>query len=249
MGGLTKSVLLILLCAVVSGSLKAETLKVAFAHWPPWKIYESGSVDGIDARIIRALGKKTGFDIEFVYCPWARCISFIKDGHADLISSFGWTKERAEFTHFLSPSYFNDTIAFWTRRDSGPEIKSFDDLSELKIGVAAGSVYFPDFERGAAFQRVVLDFEEQMFKMLESKRIDAFIGYETSIKYQLLRKQYDGQFKMADYKALGRRYYLGMSKKSDHSHARASLEKELAAMVEKGEISRIVEQFLKGTSN
>ena len=239
---------LLVLGITLSPILQAQSLKVAFAHWPPWKISTSTTIDGIDARIMRSLAERSGIDVEFVQCPWTRCIAFIKDGHADLITSFGKTEERQAFTHYLGDPYFVDSISFWVPRISGKNIREHADLIDLRIGTTAGSTYFPRFDQDTNLNKVRVDFEEQMFKMLDADRIDAFIGFESSMRYQLAGKQLLEQFKQVEYFVPSSEYYVGMSKKSPRIALRKTITKELAAMREEGEIERIIGRFIEETA-
>ena len=75
--------------ATIPITVMADTLTVAFAHWPPRKVMDGGPADGIDARLLSVLAKRLGFKVVYVECPWPRCIEMIKRGEADLITSFG----------------------------------------------------------------------------------------------------------------------------------------------------------------
>lgn len=226
----------------------AETLKIAFAQWPPWKVFTAKSFDGIDARVISELAERSGIDVEFVKCPWVRCLSFIKEGRADLITSFGKTPERQQYAEYLGSPYFVDKITFWINNRSPLKIRSYEDLSGLTIGIAKGSVYFSRFDQDPSLKKIRLDLEGQMFLMLDAERIDTFIGYETTMNYQLAGGKFHNHFTPAEYKVSGQDYYLAMSKRSKHLRLKPMLTKELAAMREEGVINRIIEEYIQETS-
>lgn len=240
--------ILLLLSISEFSTLQAESLKVAFAHWPPFKITNATPMDGIDARIMIALGRRTGLEIEFKKCPWPRCISFIENGQADIITSFSKTEMRRVYTYYLGESYFTDSITFWVKNESSIEINDYSDLKELTIGTIKGSVYFTRFDQDTGLKKEEVNYEHQMFKMLHAGRIDAFIGYETVTRYLLAIEQFSDNFRQVTFTTGGSEYYLGMSKKSLHLQSREDLTKELAAMREEGGILQIINQFIREVS-
>lgn len=241
--------ILILFCILSYSSPRAESLTVAFTQWPPFKITTSTPIDGIDARIMLELGQRIGMEIEFKKCPWPRCITFIENGQADIITSFGKTEKREAFTYFLGKPYFTDSITFWVKKESAIDIKEYTELDGLKVGSIKGSVYFPQFNLDTGLHKEEVNYEVQLFRMLHAGRIDTFIGYETVIKYLLAKERFSKHFRKVSFTTTGNEYYLGMSKNSQHLQLREKLTKELAAMREEGVIPQIINQFISESSH
>ena len=154
-----------------------RTLTIAFAHWPPRKIIAQEIAEGIDARIIRAVGKAAGVGVRFIECPWPRCINLIKKGQADLITSFSKNSERQAYVHYLGPSYITESVSFWVRKDAGISVDSYQDLEGKRIGSIKGSAYFDRFDQDGQLQTTPVERESQLFKMMMEDRIDIFIGF------------------------------------------------------------------------
>lgn len=234
--------LLILLAPIINSPSIGYTqeLKVAFAKWPPWKIIENGEYSGIDAEILKTIAQKNGFFIQFYECPWKRCIELFKKGDVDLITSFGKTQERELYTYYLGEPYKKEYLRFWIHNDSSLKIDSYQDLYDKKIGIIKGSVYFPKFDNDAQLIKESVNFENQLFKMLQANRIDLVIGYETTIEYLLAKEGFEGEFKKTTYKIQGFASYIGMSKKSEASKWRSQITQTVQGMINSGEIESII---------
>ena len=248
-----RHVVLFVLVAAVSwytGTAGAdpERLRVGFSQWPPWKITSGNTIDGIDARILNALARHAGIEIEYFKCPWPRCIDMFKKGELDLLTSFGKNTEREIFTHYLLPPYVTDPITFWVKKTSGRRIDSYEDLNGLRIGTTKGSMYFSRFDKDDHLNKVAVGWERQLFMMLDNNRIDAFIGYETSIKYNLVLEKDTNRFHRVAFYHPGSSSHIALSKKSKHAGLHPKLSKALDQLVTAGETHTIIREFLSETT-
>jgi len=227
----------------------AESLKVAFAHWPPWKITEGKRIEGIDADIVRAIGKQLDVSVTFTVCPWPRCIDMAKQGDVDLITSFGRTPSREEFVHYLGPPYITEQVVFYLRKDHALMVEKYGDLGGKKIGTIKGSSYFPEFDNDQSLDKTALNMEPQLFEMLSTGRIDLFIGYETVIDYLLAIEGFEGKFKKSVFRVGDRGSYIAMPKRSKALKWRTEITSLITEMVSRGEINRIIDDFLKDVAH
>lgn len=243
-------VLILLLGLVVfsfgPGECRAEqiTLKVAFAHWPPWKIIEGREISGIDAEMVRLLGRKMGIKIQFLVCPWRRCIEFIKTGQADLITSYGRRPNREEFCRYFLPAYAGQRIVIYQAKDRPQHIGAYQDLLGKKIGTIAGSTYFRRFEEDAGLIRVPVKSESQLFKMLKAGRLDVMLGFEKAVDRLLIIEGYTNSIEKIQYHPdEGQLSHLAMSRKSKHIALAPKIERIYREIVESGRIKEIVTQY------
>lgn len=58
----------------------------------------------------------------------------------DLITSFGYTPQRAEFACYLKPAYTTMQLAFYSNGNKPRNIRSYAELYGKRIGVILGSV-------------------------------------------------------------------------------------------------------------
>ncbi len=61
-----------------------EKLKAAITNWPPWEIIEGTTYSGIEIDIVKAIAGRLNLEVEFIECPWSRCLSFTEAGEVDI---------------------------------------------------------------------------------------------------------------------------------------------------------------------
>src|SRR5512132_3447093 len=124
----------------VGPAIGSEKLRVAMVHWPPAKIVENGRFGGTDVLMLEELANQIGIALEYVECPWRRCLAMIKAGEVDLISSIARSPERERYLRFIEPPYRGGyDIYFYTR---GIDLRRYEDLQGLTIGLIRGGTYF-----------------------------------------------------------------------------------------------------------
>ncbi len=236
---------LILMPARDSGARRIVT--VAIANWPPWKIIEKGRFSGIDIDILKALEARTNsIKFSFIECPWKRCVEMIKEGDVDLITSFSRRAKRERFTYYIEPPYVLErTITFYVRKDEGPVIKEYYDLRNHVVGKVKSSASFKRFDNDPEIDKFEVTWEDQLLKMLDSKRLDVIVGHDLVFDYLIAKEGFTGKFEKSPFKFTKRTgAYLAMSKKSDSLDTIPLISDTLAQMVKSGEINTIRDAFL-----
>lgn len=213
-------------------------IRVGFSHWPPMKIVTPNDFNGIDAELLRLLSRRLNVQLEFVTTPWKRAQVMLAKGEVDLLTSIGKTAERMEFAAYVDPPYHNEYILFYMRKN-GEEISEYQDISAKTIGILRGSSYFEKFDRDESLNKITLDSEEQLLKMLLSKRLDCFVGFETPIDYAIAVSGLQNTFQKSTYRHLSSGFHLALSKKSSHLDLLPQLSRELTKVIDNGEIHAI----------
>lgn len=218
-------------------------LKVAYAHWPPWKIIENDSFDGIDKEILAELANRVEIKLEYIGCPWKRCVEMMKKGEIDLITSFGRNKKREAFSIYLTPPYVTQRVQFYKVRGSETWIESIDDLYPYKIGVIKGSMYYDTFDQATHLEKIDVDFENQLFQMALTRRIDLFIGFQYPIQYLMTKAGIEEKFIQMPLTFSAHSSYIAISKQSKYVHLVPKLNAALASMNQTGEIDMVIADF------
>lgn len=226
-----------------SDLLSSMPLKVAFAHWPPWKIDDKGHFGGIDAEILREIGERTGVSFEFVSCPWKRCIALLERGDVDIITSFGATPSRRRFADFIEPPYAMEEVVVYKKKGSPIVVEDVTDLVGYRVGQISGSVYFSSYDQRDDLNKTSVAYESQLFKMLDNGRVDLVIGFESQMDYNIRLEGYRGSFEKCAIRHKSDNSYLALTKKSDMSAYKWLLRETLMEMVEDGTIQRIVSSY------
>ncbi|WP_169726067.1 transporter substrate-binding domain-containing protein [Aestuariibacter salexigens] len=196
-------------------------LKVAVDHFPPWMIAEENRAPyGIDIDVAYLLADELNAKLEFLLCPFARCIRMMETGEADLYISMFKSAERDAFIHFIEPPTFTTSPqAFYLNAATQEDIAAYDDLSGLIVGLLRESQYFERFDNDTNLKKVPVVNYERLIDMLLKNRIDTFIGTEVVVDYLISRRGDNTLLKKATFTwNTERDVYLGLSKASAYSH-------------------------------
>lgn len=108
-----------------------------FSHWPPFDYAEDGEPLGYTVDLIRLLGEKSGFGVEFVTgSDWVELLEKFKLGQIDIMPSIYLTEERLEFSEFTK-SYFSPPMVIVTHEDNN-QIGSLSDLADKRVASIVG---------------------------------------------------------------------------------------------------------------
>ncbi|NCP64586.1 MAG: amino acid ABC transporter substrate-binding protein [Paraglaciecola sp.] len=208
-------------------------LSMGFDHSPPYNYKdEQGQAKGSLVTIAKQLGKEAGVRIEFVFCPWARCVSLVKHGKIDLLAGLSQSAERERDLLFLKPAIFNASSAFaFYQVDTAISIATYADLRKLVIGKLRGSQHFAQFDSDTSLTVVEAPDVQTLFALLQNGRIDTFIHMRESIVPYL--EEYDTQHRIqqADYvEVVSADGYLVLSKHSGKTALATNLSDGLATL-------------------
>jgi polar amino acid transport system substrate-binding protein len=208
-------------------------LSMGFDHSPPYNFKdEQGQAKGSLVTIAKQLAKEAGVQIEFVFCPWARCVSLVKHGKIDLLIGLSHSADRERDLLFLKPAIFNTSSAFaFYVVDKAITISTYADLEKLVIGKLRGSQHFPKFDADSSLTVVEAPDIQTLFALLQNGRIDTFIHIHESIVPYL--EEYDDQHRIqqADYvEKVSADGYLVLSKHSGKTAMATSLSGALATL-------------------
>lgn len=193
------------------------SLIVATYIEPPYSYYVDDELTGIHVKIITLLTEKLNKQVQFVQCPFARCLSFLENGQADVIIGIRKTTERLQYLTYLDQPISTQTfpLQFYIRQDSDLNIANYSDLAKLRIGTLRAATYFDRFDRDQSLNKVEVVNYNQLIQMLLKDRIDTFLEREESVKPWIDHVDYKQKIKLADYlynKSVDG--YIAFSKKS-----------------------------------
>jgi polar amino acid transport system substrate-binding protein len=180
--------LLIILLTICSGSLLAETIKVANGEFPP---YTSKNLKhyGIYSKIVEEAFKLEGYKLKHSFYPWTRAYKHVKFGIDDISLTWIKTEERAKDVEFSSPVTMNEKVLFHLK---SKDIKwdKISDLKKYKMAVTKDYTYGEDIDLWVSTKQnnvFVVSEDKLKFNMLVFGRIDAF-PMEKEVGYYLAKK-------------------------------------------------------------
>ncbi len=223
---------------------------VAFTHWPPMKVIKGDSFEGIDASILKELGKRLDLNFRFIECPWKRCLEMIRDGRADFISGLAKQTDREKYMVFIKPPYKEIfSSAFYARKlikGKPHPIRRYEDLYQSEVGMIRGGLYSDRFDKDPKITRVGVTNEIQLLKMLDVGRYDIIIGNDLNIDYLIHTHGFSGKFERAPFKVDSfTPTYIAISKKSKFIDVISRLSVALKNMVESKRIEEIEQTYIK----
>ena len=156
--------------------------------------------------------------------------------------------EREAYMLFLTPYYFEATNSFYIRSESSLNIKQYDDLKKLKIGLERGTQAFEPFDSDINLDKYEVNKLSQAMKMTTLARLDTFIGATIPTNYLLLKTNNQNNFKRASFAIKSKKTYayFTLSKTSKYHTKLDKFNKALKYLETSGEIKKTFKLFSLG---
>ncbi|MDR8016670.1 substrate-binding periplasmic protein [Ectopseudomonas guguanensis] len=225
-----------------------EVLRVDFRERPP----EMRAVDGIPSgpliSVLETAAQRIGVRLYWRQAPFLRSLDDLRSGRVDLVPRVLLTEQRREYIHFL-PSIGNQqlNIRFVVHPGREAELKRYEDLHRLSVGVKRGTVYFEPFDSDERLTRVYASDDAQLAAMFRAGRLDTIAVLDVMpMEAQFASLGFD-DFSYAHYahqQVLGN--HFGASLKRYQSDRRAlydRLSAELERMRAEGEVALIYHRY------
>jgi polar amino acid transport system substrate-binding protein len=240
-------IVLIIVPAHYSSAGNEEVYTVDFEKWPPFRIEDKEIPEGfkgLDIEILNELSKKLNIKIQIKRSPWARSLANLKSGDSDIITGVAYTDERAEYINYAEPSYYSVNPVFYVKKGRGRLIKNYNDLYSYSIGYSIKSAYFEPFNSDTKLKKIELSSETHLIKMLMLGRVDAIIGTEPNISYDLIKSGNKSKVEPVLYKPDKKtKLFIGVSKKSPLASRMKEIEKVINDMLNEKKIERLMKKY------
>ena len=236
------------LMPMVAMSAKAEKKHyiVVVNEAPPFRIIDEWDgktgYSGAYIDIINELSLRTDIPLTFLKVPFARALSMMKDGSADMMLGPNWSVERAEFMVYLDAAFPAETKVFYLGHHV-PDITRYSDLKNKTIGALRKGRYFDRFDEDEDLDKVLVDSYEHAFRMLEADRLEAFIIPERQGAY--LKRRLDYDFRTATFRIPGKVSFITVSRKSSLNEHRDKIEKAMSELNTEGYFERLIQLYVR----
>lgn len=150
---------------------------------------------GYSWDVLRESFQEMGYTIQLKIVPWARAVSTIRSGNADILFPTGINTERLSTFYFSEEAINSAKFKVYVNQDSALEWQDLSSLKGLSIGVKRGFNYGDKWDAVKDINVIKITTITQGFKMLEANYLDGFLGYETNWDYTLKQENLQGQFK------------------------------------------------------
>ncbi|MGE8362950.1 substrate-binding periplasmic protein [Pseudomonas sp.] len=238
-----------LLCLLLfSLSLRAAEpapLVVMTDLWPPFRMQGAdGSLQGLDIDLLNELSARTGLRFDVQRAPWARGLAELQQGRADLMTGLAKTPEREAYIHYLAQPYYACSPRFYATPVHAASLNRYEQLNGLRIGYVLESAYFEPFDSDTRLNKVAVTTETQLLEMLTRGRLQAVIGTDCQVDYQLQESAWRDQVAKAVYQPDARtELYIGFSRLRNRQAEYRTLSEALEQLRAEGWITRAARRY------
>ena len=200
-----------------------------------------GSVNStISTAVLKEAYQQIGMEIEYIPLPGARSLHTSNSGEVDG-ELFRIKNVEKKFTNLIPvPTPINILEAVVYSQDKSTKIKSWEDLRKYKIGIQVGIKFD---ERGTAgMDRIMVDTNEQLFRMLSAGRVDIAVVARTNGLKTLAKTKITNIYQLSPPIQLYPLYHYLHRK---NQHLVEKLDKALIRMQHSGRIQQIRNSYLE----
>ncbi len=173
--------LLLLLSSCFAFATSFERVVVAVDHAPPYgMVSEDGKVSGAIVDIMREMQRSLPLKLEYVACPFSRCLKMLKQNELDVMGGLIRTAAREHNMQFLTPPYMmlSSSFVFYALSENNLIVNQYQDLIGKRIAVMRGAAHFPRFDNDDALIKIPVISEKNAFELLLKNRVDLVIAVE-----------------------------------------------------------------------
>jgi ABC-type amino acid transport substrate-binding protein len=221
-------------------AINAEALKIGTVNVSPRGfIAEDNEVLGSSFELANAIAARAGYQFENSLLPYARILSYLKDGTVDLAVLV--LNDRVN--DVALPIAHIQNVDFILVGRIGNEIDGVDDLAGKNVGYLGNSVIVANMIKDTAVTAFQADNYESLVKMLMADRIDAIIGPRINVYWSLKQLNFGASDVNKPISLKKIKLYLVHSKKTITDSRRSELESAIAQLQESGAISDIIRNY------
>ncbi len=177
-------------------ALAQQTIKFGLHQNNPLNFTDvDGHNKGLVISVIKHIASQEDWDIEYVSCIWAKCLSKLKSGEIDLLSAIGYTKKREKIYDFNDISMITNWGLVLTQPDT--KIQSILDLEGKRVGVMKRAGHTRAFRKLVNDFNIKLEYKEvddflSVFRLIDEQKVDAgvvnrLIALQFSNNYQVTK--------------------------------------------------------------
>lgn len=237
--------LIALLCPLVFAQERAP-LRVMTSLWPPFRMLDAqGNLVGLDVDVLTEIGRRSGLTFDIQRAPWARGLSDLQQGRADLMIGLARTPDREQYIEYLPTPYFACAPRFYTATGDAGQLKTYADLQGKTIGFVHQSAYFQPFDSDKTLIKLGVNDEQQLLQMLLRGRLSAVIGTDCQVDYELLQPHYAAAIAKARYRPDARSdLFIGFSRVRALTAEQTQMNTALQHMLKEGWIIKQAKRYL-----
>jgi len=144
--------------------------------YPPYYAWKNGKPVGVWINVVNEAFRRMGIRSKFIKGSWVRSLKEMEEGR--VAGTMGGLKTPQREKYSLYPEESLGPLDCWiiSLRESPYEYKSLDDLRGRVVGVNTSYTYGSEFDEMQGLDVIDVEHEEQLIKLLVSRRVDAILG-------------------------------------------------------------------------
>lgn len=240
---------MILLIGFRTSTAMADTIMIRSDAWCPY-VCDSEKEPGYMVEVVTKIFEKNGHKVNFSMVNWARAVSETRRNKTTAI--LGANNNDAPDFVFPAKTLGHGQDFFFVKKESNWVYKGYASLAGKRIGVINGYAYGGEMDRiinenKGTFISISGEHPlEQILKMIESKRLDAFIENQTVLRTSLtnLGISPDEYRAVSGTVATDSKLYVAFSPTNKKSDEYAKLfSKGLTEMRQNGDLTKILSKY------
>lgn len=158
-----------------------KSIKVVSSPWPPYTSEEGGFF----MELVSEAFSLSGVEVEYVFAPWARCCSLVRNGEAFGAIPFAKTAKREQFCHYSKPIFkTRNPVIFNRKTNADYDYQGLESLRGYRLVGMLGWFFLDDWNKAGIPYRTIKD-QYTAFRMIVEGRIDLTVFDEFSARHQL----------------------------------------------------------------
>ncbi|MTI42627.1 transporter substrate-binding domain-containing protein [Roseibium hamelinense] len=228
----------------IASASAEQVLIMGMDDWPPFRMSTENGFSGLDLDVMAEAARRLDIEIDTQRYPWGRSLKSMENGSIDLMSGLAYREARARYILYTDTPYYSCSTVFYTSAGKASSLTVYEDLAQMSVGYVLHSAYFPRFDQDEALNKIGMAEEISLLEMLKNKRLDAIIGTDCQIDYQIRSEELGGVIEKADYRPGNQvDLYFGISRKSDFADRVDEVNAVIAELVENGFVADAAEAY------
>lgn len=162
----------LLISSTISHSQTVDPYVLYTEELPPYSTTQSGQISGLSVEIVSTLFDRAGIPFQIEIVPWQRAYVVSQRLENACLFPIQRTQERESMFHWFSPIMVTQT-GFYTLSESPGQIRTLEDVGELKIGTYRGSAV-ADYLQRLGYDVDLSSDDEMNLKRLQHMRIQVW---------------------------------------------------------------------------
>lgn len=233
-----------LVISPVYGELNPSSLEIySPEEAPPLSYEEDGKPQGLANDIIRAIQIPLKNKSLIYIVPWTRGYQMLQTKPNVILSSIGYTKERAQMFYMVGP-IASIEVAFFAKKNSPLKIRSLEEVLKVRrIAVRRNTVY-ETLLREKGFKDLILTENIlQSERLLASNRVDLFLDSAPEAQGILKKENLNPDSIQKTFVLMNLDLYMAFSKGTSPQTVQ-EWKKSLQKMKEDGRFQKIYRKWL-----